>query len=109
MKKAIIETATGRKVNIVTLPDNWTGKKGEWQAPDGFYLSDDATTFRPNQPPPRDLDAEATALLADAKSQGLIDVTWGIEKRIAILELRTEPKRDDTAAKVHAAVKARLP
>lgn len=32
MRKAIIDSA-GLVVNIVTLPDDWTGAAGEWQVP----------------------------------------------------------------------------
>jgi hypothetical protein len=40
MKNTIIETATGKWVNVISLSDNWTGAEGEWQIPDGHEFVD---------------------------------------------------------------------
>ena len=40
MQKALINTASGKVLNTVELPDNWTGAEGEWQAPSGHFVID---------------------------------------------------------------------
>ena len=40
MQKALINTASGKVLNTVELPDNWTGAEGEWQASSGHSVID---------------------------------------------------------------------
>lgn len=35
-----IEDAEGTYVNLVALPDDWTGAEGEWQVPEGCVAVD---------------------------------------------------------------------
>jgi len=40
MRKTLINSSTNEWVNIVSLPDNWTGAEGEWQLPEGHEFVD---------------------------------------------------------------------
>ena len=40
MRKALIEIASGKVVNVVILPEDWAGDTGQWQIPEGHKLQD---------------------------------------------------------------------
>jgi len=41
IRKPIIETATQKVANVVSLPDGWTGTTDEWQPPAGHEIGAD--------------------------------------------------------------------
>ena len=59
MQKTLIETSTKKFVNVIALPDDWSGAEGEWQIPDGHefvdgsgstgFIWDGTQFFNPNQ------------------------------------------------------------
>jgi hypothetical protein len=40
MNKTLINSVSNNWVNVISLPDNWTGAEGEWQIPDGHEFVD---------------------------------------------------------------------
>jgi 4-amino-4-deoxy-L-arabinose transferase-like glycosyltransferase len=81
MQKTLIETSTKKFVNVVALPDDWSGAEGEWQIPeehefvDGVgstgFVWDGTKFFDPNEPSPLS-EEESIAQINSMVAQGKI-------------------------------------
>jgi hypothetical protein len=40
MRKTLINNASKKWANVISLPDDWTGAEGEWQIPEGHEFVD---------------------------------------------------------------------
>ena len=95
MQKALINTASGRVLNKVELPDNWTGAKEEWQAPSGHSVIDmldsdagDAWNGNVFVKPPVNIE-HAFAELREERNQLLNSTDWWASSDLSITEDQT--------------------
>lgn len=80
MQKTLIETSTKKFVNVIALPDDWSGAEGEWQIPEEHEFVDGVGNtdfvwngtqfFDPNEPSPLSEEesiAQRNAMVAQEK------------------------------------------